>query len=105
MFVPVALLSRAKASPRLRGLLHAGLAGAIVAFGISRGVLWIASGPLVWVVLAGMDDLAMGRSGRSGAGPGPALPEDARSIWSIFDRIAVGAVVGLALLAVLRRLA
>lgn len=105
MFVALALLPRAKASPRMRGLLHAGLAGAIVAYGISRGVLWIASGPLVWVVLAVTDDLAMGRPGPSGASPGPALPEEARSIWPIFDRIAVGAVVGLALLAVLRRFA
>lgn len=101
MFVPVALLPRAKTNPRLRSLLHAALALAIGAFGAARGVLWIASVPLLWVVLAGLDDLGARRSEVVGA-DGESKSE-ARTLWPLFGRIAVGAVAGLALLAVLRR--
>jgi len=100
MFAPIALLPRAKSDHRRRCALHVALAGAIVAFGVSRGVLWLASGPLVWVVLAAMDDLAVLRCQRGD--PTQARSDTARPIWPIFDRIAIGAVAGLALIAASR---
>ena len=102
MCAAVALLPRLRSKPRLRGTLHAGLAGAIVAFGISRGVLWIASLPLVWVVLAGMDDLAEWRFHRRVEGSDECA--GARPLWPIFDRIAVGSVSGLVVIAVLKQI-
>ncbi|MBY0398852.1 isoprenylcysteine carboxylmethyltransferase family protein [Myxococcota bacterium] len=98
MFVAIAVLPRGKTSLSTRVALQAGLAVAIGVFAWSRGVLWLASLPLVWVVLAAMDDGARQRLElRRGVGEPRSIA--VRSLWSAFRPIAT--VVPIALVCVL----
>lgn len=93
----VALLPKANASPARRAVLHGVLALAIAVFAASRGVLWIASAPILWAGLAALDDVAVARAERVDR-PGDRL-------WSAFLPIAVGAVASLGLVALARWMA
>lgn len=102
MIGALALLPTANALPRRRGFLHLGLAAAIAVFSLSRGVLWIASVPLLWVGFAALDDRATVR--RSGASEieGEGAGRADRKLWPAFPAIAGGALASLLLVAAAR---
>lgn len=101
----LAVLPTANGSPRRRGFLHAGLAVAIAVFAASRGLLWIASVPLLWVGLAGLDDGATARLGEAAELGGAEAAGGKRDLWSAFPAIAVGSIATLGLLAAARFIA
>ncbi|MBK7948437.1 MAG: hypothetical protein IPK00_06760 [Deltaproteobacteria bacterium] len=101
MVAAVAVLPRSGVRLRLRAGLPAGLAISMAVFAGSRGVLWMVSVPLLWVVLAGSDDLAMERLRvRS---PGDPETVALRSLWPAIWRITAGAVLSMLLVAIARR--
>lgn len=103
MFAAVIVLPYANESPWRRGLLQAGLALAIVVFAGSRGVLWLASVPLLWVALGALDDFAPRRlAGRDQGEHAQAAP---RRLWPVFRMIAAGAVAALLFVALGRSVA
>lgn len=103
MFAALIALPYARESYGRRGLVQAGLALSIGIFGASRGVLWLASLPLLWVVLGALDDLAPRPV--DDREPGESEQVAVRSLWPAFRPIAVGAVAGTLFVALGRSLA
>jgi hypothetical protein len=103
-----AVLSRAGASGRLRGLMHVSLMLVISLLTASRGMLWLAGGPLLWVALAGLDASAVERLRHHARVRRDQEERDApveRRLWAAFPRIAVGGIIALLLIALGRGLA
>ncbi len=84
--------------PGPRGLVHAVLAAAVGVFAASRGALWLASGTILWIVLAALDDLALAR------GPADREAPAVRRVWPAFRPIAILTPIALAAIASLKRL-
>lgn len=87
-------------SPGARGLVHAALAAAVAVFAASRGALWLASGTILWVVLAALDDVALARL-EAGKGARD-IPPGERRVWPAFRPIAILTPIAVAGLALLR---
>ena len=103
MFAAVIALPYASDPPWRRGLLQLGLALSIGVFAASRGVLWLASVPLLWVVLGALDDLAPRPLDERHQGKHEQVA--LRSLWPAFRPIAFGAVAGTLFVALGRILA
>ncbi len=102
MFAAVIVLPYSNESAWRRGLLQSGLALSIGVFAASRGVLWLASVPMLWVALSALDDLAPRRL--EGSGPGEHEQASRCRRWPAFRLIAAGAVATLLLVALGRSL-
>lgn len=97
----VLALPLVRESPGTRGLVHGVLALALAVFATSRGALWLASGTILWVVLAALDDAALVRL-QVGAGARD-VPLAERKPWPMFRPIAILVPIGVAALALSRR--
>lgn len=96
MVAALAVLPHARDSHVRSALLHAGLALALSVFAASRDLLWCASLPLLWALLAALDDFARARSADLAADGGE------RRLWSSFAPIAIGASTALIVIGALR---
>jgi len=103
LFAALVALPLARESHAMRGLLHAGLAVALGVFATSREILWLASGAILWIGLAALDDAALARLD-SGKDSSNVAPEE-RVLWPMFGPVAILTAVAATGLAVLRRLA
>ncbi len=88
-------------SPGARGLVHVALAAAVAVFAASRGALWLASGTILWVVLAALDDAALARLAAGKATR--IIPPGKRRVWPAFRPIAILTPIAVVGLASLRR--
>jgi hypothetical protein len=95
-------LSVVRERPGARGVVHAVLGAAVAIFAASRGALWLASGTILWVVLAALDDAALVRL-EAGRGRRDVLPAE-RRVWPAFRPIAILTPIAVAALASLRRI-
>jgi hypothetical protein len=95
-------LSHVRERPGTRGVVHAVLGAAVAIFAASRGALWLASGTILWIVLAALDDAALVRL-EAGRGRRDVLPAERRA-WPAFRPIAILTPIAVAALAALRRI-
>ncbi len=103
MFAALIALPYARESRWRCCVVYAGLALLIGFFGASRGVLWLASVPLLWVTLGMLGDLAPRPLDDRNQGEHEQVA--VHNLWPAFRPIALGAVAGTLFVALGRSLA